>query len=201
MKKALNKSDFSAVILAAGNSSRMGVPKFSLKFNEKHTFLEHIAHEYCDIGCAEIIVVLNESGASFLKQNIFDFPKNLNIVVNEHPEWDRFYSVKSGLKNLTKTQAVFIINVDNPLVNAQVNKALLKTIEETDYAYPIFKNKGGHPVILSNIIVEDIVNEELNQMHFREFLNKYSKKTVQVDDENILVNINTPEEYRHYFNK
>jgi len=189
------KMVFSVVVLAAGNSTRMGVPKFSLKFNSKHTFVEHIAQEYHHIGCKEIIVVINESGNSYIKESAFDFPENVKFVINDYPEWDRFYSVKRGLQSLSKTQPVFIVNVDNPFVNPEVIYALLNEKDNADYVHPTYKGKGGHPVLLSQRIIRNIVNEKQNQLNFREYLNNYSKKKVQVKDENILVNINTQDEY------
>ena len=77
MREKANNFDFSVIILAAGNSTRMGVPKFSLRFNSKHTFIEHIAQEYYDLGCKEIIIVINESGDSFIKENTLDLPENI----------------------------------------------------------------------------------------------------------------------------
>ncbi|MCK5170753.1 MAG: hypothetical protein KAQ75_12815 [Bacteroidales bacterium] len=38
-----------------------------------------------------------------------------------------------------------------------------------------------------------------NQIHFKEFLNQYPKMKVRVDDEKVLVNINTIEEYKNLF--
>jgi molybdenum cofactor cytidylyltransferase len=201
MGEKKNNFDFSVVILAAGNSTRMGVPKFSLRFNSKHTFIEHIAHEYHDLGCKEIIIVMNESGNSFIKESALDFPENVKVVVNKHPEWDRFYSVKIGLQNLSKILPVFIVNVDNPFVNLEIIQALLNEKDNADYIHPTYMGKGGHPVLLNEKILKDIINEKQNQLHFREYLNDYSKLIVKVDDENVLVNINTPEGYHYYFNK
>jgi molybdenum cofactor cytidylyltransferase len=201
MGEKKNNFDFSVVILAAGNSTRMGVPKFSLRFNSKYTFIEHIAHEYHELGCKEIIIVINESGNSFIKESAFDFPENVKIVVNKHPEWDRFYSVKKGLQSLLKIFPLFIVNVDNPFITIEVINALLHVKDKADYIHPEYKRTGGHPILLSENIVNNIIKEKENQLHFREYLNKYSKKTIEVDDEKVIANINSPEEYQRYFNK
>lgn len=194
-----NKNDFSVVVLAAGNSTRMGVPKFSLEYSAKSTFLEHIIKIFDETGCKEIIVVVNNNGAKQIKENTYAFPENVKITINKHPEWDRFYSVKTGLQKLSQIQPTFIVNVDNPFVNIKVNQALLNSIDEADSVYPVFNNKGGHPVLLSEKIVKEIINNDATQLHFREYLKKYSKKKVEVDDENCLININTQEEYQHFF--
>ena len=48
------KKEFSAIILAAGKSLRMGIPKLSLKYDENNIFIEHIISEYISFGCKEI---------------------------------------------------------------------------------------------------------------------------------------------------
>jgi molybdenum cofactor cytidylyltransferase len=199
MVEKINNLNFSVIVLAAGNSTRMGVPKFSLRFNSKHAFIEHIAHKYHELGCKEIVVVVNESGYSLIMENTFNFPENVKFVINEHPEWDRFYSVKRGLQNLIEIQPTFILNVDNPFINPEVIYALLNEKDNANYFYPTYMGKGGHPVLLSENIVNKIINEKENQLHFREYLNRYTKKTIEVDNENCLININIKEEYKKYF--
>ena len=193
------KSNFSVVILSAGNSSRMGVPKLGLKYSEKTTFLENILEKYLLYGCNEIVVVVNQQSEKYIKKNKVVFPENVKIVINKNLELDRFYSVKIGLQSLEKKQATFIVNVDNPFVDREIIYALLNEISNADFVYPSYLGKGGHPVLLSQKIVNDIVNENKNHFNFKDYLQKYSKKIVEVNNEMVLVNINTLEEYNRYF--
>jgi len=194
------KKDFSAIILAAGKSSRIGFPKLSLRYNENKIFIEQIVNEYESFGCKEIIIVVNETGNNFLTENKIQFSDNVKIVINEHPDWHRFYSLKTGAKSMSEVLPVFVHNVDNPFVNHKVLNELLVYIDKADYLSPEFKGKGGHPILLSKKIVEDVIATKEDQIHFKEFLNQYPKKKVQVDDEKVLVNINTKDDYRQYFN-
>jgi len=196
------KSDkkYSTIILSAGKSTRMGVPKFSLKFNKTTTFLENIINEYSTFGCEEIVVVLNPDSVAFLEQLKLKFPRNIKIAINEHPEWERFYSIKIGAKSLNSVIPVFISNIDNPFVNKKVIESLALSSESADYVYPIFNGKGGHPFLLSAKVITDLSTEDKDQIHLKEFLGRYSKNTVEVNDEKILANINTHEEYRRFFN-
>lgn len=199
MKSKATGLNFSVVILAAGNSSRMGLPKSILKYSESTTFLENIIVENIRCGCDEIVVVLNEENEKPIKENLIYIPEEVKIVINRNPELDRFHSVKTGLHNLEKNQPVFIVNVDNPFTDIDVIYALLNGIAGADYACPIYSGKGGHPVLLSQKLVKAIVAETKPQFNFKEYLKNHSRKSVEVSNEKVLVNINTMEDYLRWF--
>ncbi|MCD4832476.1 MAG: NTP transferase domain-containing protein [Bacteroidales bacterium] len=199
MQNNKTKKEFSVIILAAGKSSRMGIPKLSLKYDDNNIFIKHIINEYERFGCKEIVIVVNETGKNYLTENKIKFSDNVKIVINKHPEWHRFYSLKMGAKSLSKDSVVFVHNVDNPFVNHEVLNKLLISSHKADYIGPEFNGKGGHPVLLSEKIKNDVRSTKEDQLHFKEFLNQYPKRRVKVDDEKVLVNINTLEEYRKYF--
>ncbi len=194
------EKEFSVIILAAGKSSRIGLPKLSLRYDENKIFIEQIVNEYESFGCKEIIIVVNETGNNFLTENKIQFSDNIKVAINKHPEWHRFYSLKTGAKSMSEVSPVFVHNVDNPFVNPTVLNKLLENIDQADYISPEFNGKGGHPILLSEKIIKDLISTEEDQIHFKEFLNQYPKKKVQIDDEKVLVNINTLEEYKRYFN-
>jgi molybdenum cofactor cytidylyltransferase len=195
------KSDkkYSAIILSAGNSSRMGVPKFSLRFDKTTTFLENLINQYNAFGCEEIIVVLNPDGVVALEQLKIRLSSNTKVIINNHPEWERFYSMKLGARNLEETNSVFVSNIDNPFVNQSLLISLSEGSNEVDYVYPAHNGRGGHPFLLSVKVVTDLISEEKDQIHLKEFLSKYTKKSVDVDDDKILLNINTEDEYKRIF--
>ena len=188
----------SVVVLAAGQSTRMGRPKFALKFDENLTFLEKIITGYNSFGCRQIIVVLNEKGETFLKSNPIKSFSNITIVTNFHPEWERFYSIKIGLKQVDEFSCAFIHNVDNPFVNEQVLKSLQCGLAGADYVVPCFKGRGGHPVLLSKKMIKHIISEKNPDLNFRDFLKRYAKNVVEVVDERVLVNVNTDEAYKRF---
>jgi len=188
---------YSAIILSAGKSSRMGVHKFSLKYNATTTFLENLINQYNAYSCDEIIVVLNPDGKAFLGQLNLTLPSNVKVVINEHPEWERFYSLKLAANGFSKFNPTFVSNIDNPFVNLQVLELLTKS--NSDYTYPTFNGKGGHPFLISELVIANLTNEPKNEIHLKEFLGRYSKSAIDVDDEKVLLNVNTVEEYRRLF--
>jgi len=196
----IKNKKYSAIILSAGKSTRMGLPKFSLKFNSTTTFLENIINAYKSFGCEEIVVVLNPEGATLLEQLNLNIPLEVKVVINQHPEWERFYSLKLGAKGLKNITPTFVSNIDNPFVDSDILQALALSIQKADYTYPSIKGKGGHPILLSEKIIGDLTTESKDEIHLKEYLGRYSKFAVEVDDEKIFLNINTDDEYRRLFN-
>ncbi len=193
------KMEYSVVILAAGRSGRMGEPKFALRFNDEKIFLEEIVGQYLAFGCKEIVVVMNGDGKKLFDKLNLRLPGIAKIVINSHPEYERFFSLKTGLNSLANSNNVFIHNIDNPFVDEDALKLLFKYAGKHDYCVPVYKDRGGHPVLLSGKVVEAILREDDSGINFRDFLKRYDGRTVGVETDKILVNINTPNDYREYF--
>ncbi|RLD34723.1 MAG: hypothetical protein DRJ02_09925 [Bacteroidetes bacterium] len=191
MKKAC-----SVIILAAGNSARMGQIKFTLRMKDGKTFLEHIIEQFSEFGCKEIVVVVNRNGYSFLEQHSFRFNNNVHIIVNEHPEYGRFYSLKQGLPGVSGGQFVFIHNADNPFVEKSVLEDLYAAREEAAIIKPVHKGKGGHPVLIADKIRSAILAVTENDIRLDDFLRKYAQKKITTGSEKIHVNVNTKEDLR-----
>ena len=185
----------SVVILAAGYSIRMGQLKFALTLSDGTTFIERIVKQYLRFGCEEIVVVVNMEGLNYLDKSNLKEQNNFIIALNEYPERERFYSLKTGLLKLKNPEHVFIQNVDNPFVNGKVLDALYINRAEADFVKPMFKNKGGHPILITNKIVKDIILQKDYSIHLNNFLKSYLCKEIEVGDKNILININTIDEY------
>lgn len=197
--KAQNPINYSVIILAAGKSSRMGVPKWSLLFDKNTSFIEHLISEYYSFGCKEIILVINETDYSSFLEKKYKVTKTLHLAINPQPEWDRFYSLKLGVEKLSSDQLVFIQNIDNPFVNNSLLTKLLESNENADLVVPEYNGRGGHPILINQQIVKTIKRNQENIQHFKEFLNQFTKKKIEVSDEKILVNINQLVDYQQYF--
>ena len=189
------KKDCSVIILAAGYSSRMGCAKFALRLPDGTSFLENIIKQYSDFGCSQVIVVVNNEGKLFLDKNPIQGTKTIDFVVNYHPEYERFYSVKTGLVAVNNDNSVFLHNADNPFANLETLESLYKNRNIADFVKPIFNQKGGHPILISNRIIRDIVLSENHNVNLNEFLKKYSRKEIQTEDEKIILNVNTMDDY------
>ncbi len=186
---------FAGVLLAAGHSHRMGSPKPMLEFGHATTFLDACLKAFIDFGCEKVVVVTNKHVYDLLKSAIKDLPVNVRFVLNNYPERGRFYSLGCGLKTIQSYTKVFFHNVDNPFISSDVLKALSAQEQTADVICPAYNGKRGHPVLISSKVVSDIVSESNTERNLRNYLDRYHNVSVPVHDPNILININTPEEY------
>ncbi|MBM2813454.1 MAG: mocA [Ignavibacteria bacterium] len=183
-----------AIILAAGLSERMQSPKPLLKFDSQKRFIDKIFDEYLKFGCNEVIVVINHA-----LTGQFESIRGIKFAVNTNPEKGRFSSIKIGVEFLESSNFCFIQNIDNPFVNQDVLRILNQVKEQSDYIVPTFEGRGGHPILLNKNIIDNIKKCEKDDLNLRELLAKYKSKKVEFNDNSILININTKEEYNYYF--
>jgi len=194
MMKSFSK--YSVVLLAAGRSQRMGIPKMALRFDAKRTFLEVITESYLAFGCGEIVVVVNEENsllAEAIKTN-----NRIKVVVNEHPEWQRFYSVQLGLRALDNPFGVFIHNVDNPYVEEELLRKMIESLTNGEYIVPVYHGHGGHPVLISSHIIDEIIQTHDHSFNLKTFLSSYKRINIETGNSTVLVNINTAEEFKKF---
>lgn len=187
----------SVIILAGGNSSRMNFPKAWLPFSKKISILEHIIDVYAAFNCEQIVVVLNEQYMDPFKKALNKIEKKAIIVPNNSPEKGRIHSLKLGINSLNRNGMTFIHNVDNPEVKGSTLLSLLES-NPIGFARPVYSEKGGHPILVTNGVLENILLSE-EDIILKNLLTEHSKLDVLVNDSKVLLNINTPAEYTAYF--
>lgn len=196
MKSALSHKNISCLVLSGGLSKRMSSHKALLPFSEKETFIEHIINVYRSVGIEKVVVVLNEAIQSdFLKSE----RKKIQCIINDVPEKGRLYSIQLGLSGTTETDFVFIQDVDNPFVTAELIHQLIASGKKGDYITPVFNNKGGHPVLISSEVRQGILDRKNDEQSLRDVLSDFKRFKVNTSDECILRNINTRRDYEKYF--
>ncbi len=194
------KKQFSTLILAAGNSSRMNFPKAFLPFHESSTFIGRILDTYIDAGAKGIVLLVNNELANDMQQFLKnEYPSSpIKLVVNDSLDKGRFYSVQLGLSKIM-TGPCFLQNVDNPFISKQLLQAMFEKLGEHDAVQPVFDGKGGHPVLLGNDMVKHLANLPSHEHHLKRELEKFDRYRLTWPSDLILANINTPELYQQYF--
>ncbi len=177
----------------------MRVPKLSLSFSESHSFLEECIRQFLAFGCKKVGVVVNAEGASRIKEKKGIFPPQMIIILNPYPEKGRFFSIKTGIAGLQHEGPLFIHNVDNPFIKQETLETLAGAYPENHVVCPEYLGKGGHPVLISEKISRDLLNEKKLNLKLKDFLQNYAPLKVEVNHPEVVVNINTPEEYRRWF--
>lgn len=184
-----------AVILAAGRSERMKEMKALLPFDDNTSFIERIISTYSGWGCSEIVVVTNPEALQLMKKAGMVLSA-VTVVVNDHLEFERFFSVKLGLEAIRSSSFCFIQNVDNPFVDSSILDLLYEKRSGERYVSPVFKGKGGHPILLNRENIKQILKWPVNSANFREVLKTMEGLNVEMPDGKALININRPEEYQ-----
>ena len=172
--------------------------KAFLSYDDNVRFIEKILSTYSDWGCKEIVVVTNPEALQEMKQRGM-FPSKVTMVVNDHMEFERFYSVKLGLGALRTSSFCFIQNVDNPFINSAILDLLYEHRSNEKYVFPVFGNKGGHPVLLNRKNIDRICKWNENSANFKAVLSTMECLNVEMPDDRVLININSPEEYNRLF--
>lgn len=188
------------LILCAGVSKRLGSPKALLDYDKDQTFLEKIINEYSKFGCSEIIVIVNNKVKEKNWEAVIKkLPQNVLFITNNNLEYERFFSVKIGLQQIINSDYCFIQNIDNPFVDKRLLNSIFDQRIENGYVSPRFNGQGGHPILLGKEVIYGIRVIKENNLNFRDVMANYISKKVEIQNQNILININTTEEYSRYF--
>ena len=187
-----------ALILAGGRSERMLYPKSYLLFKGK-TFLKTIIDEYVDAGIRNICVVINEKfNCGEWEKYLDEIRADVTIINNPNPEFGRSHSLKLGIKKMLGLDFCFIQNVDNPFVNKELINRLMETKNSFGYTSPTHMGRSGHPVLISKIIMRYIDQLPEGDFNLKSVLSGFNKKKFEVNNDNILVNINTADDYQKH---
>lgn len=182
----------SVIILAAGESTRMGEPKALVKFGEK-SFLETVIDNFQKAGIEKILAVLGFAAEEIAKQ--LKLRHDL-YVINENYQLGQFSSFQTGVKQLGPAiSGTFLALVDQPQIGAPVIKKLLnafhKNFSSNKIMVPTYQGKRGHPPIFPKTLFSEILFAPPSQTA-ADIIRKDHGRVLEVEteDECILWNIN-----------
>lgn len=186
----------SAIILAAGESRRMGQPKMLLPWGNG-TVLTRVIAVFREAGVEDILVVTG--GA---RKQVDELVADLGVqtVFNEaFQTGEMLSSIQCGIRALTcQTQAVLIGLGDQPQVQAGSVRKVCEAFVETksSLVVPSYRMRRGHPWLAARSLWEELLGMEPPQSP-RDFLNAHAAniRYVNVDDPNILADLDTPQDY------
>jgi len=137
-------SQVTAILLAAGRSSRMGAFKPLLPFGNK-TVIECCIDYLRDGGVEEILVVLGHSADEIREQ-----VSGVKFALNPDPDSPMGASIAAGVRELPETAgATLIALVDHPAVPPTIVSTLLESWKSgARLVIPTWQGRGGHPVLV-----------------------------------------------------
>ena len=186
----------SAIILAAGYSRRMQRFKPLLALGGR-TVLEHVVSLYRGVGVTDIRVV-----TGFRSQTIRSALTALPVAVVHNAAHDEgmFSSVLAGINTLDSDVPSFFVHpVDIPLVRPHTLVMLMDAFDRrpSPVAYPVFDDKRGHPPLIDGVMKETILSHD-GDGGLSALLRRFDATAlnVQVADEGVLLDADTPDDFQ-----
>lgn len=187
------------LILAAGESKRIGSPKALLNIDSE-TFVGRISNILRAAGIENIVVI-----AGWHYHEIRENLKDVKTVFNAQHSLGQFSSLQAGLREIAEeTEFVIVWPVDLPLVSKETIAALLATAQtqENPITVPVYHGRKGHPVIYSAETITKILS--MKPTHTGKELFEYFAGRItftEVEDPAVLIDIDTPEDYERHIKR
>ncbi len=188
----------SAVILAAGESKRMGQPKMLLPWGNS-TVLQTVISILQESGLEDILVVTGGAHPQVEKLA----PPSVEVVFNpDYANSEMLGSIQAGLSaRKRKSEAALIVLGDQP----QIEKTtLVRILEEyrsttTPILVPSYQMHRGHPWLVRESLWAEILTLQPPDT-LREFLNRHAGaiRYIPLDSPSILQDLDTPGDYLKY---
>jgi molybdenum cofactor cytidylyltransferase len=177
------------IIPAAGSSSRMGRAKLLLPFRGG-TIIEASVSAALS-ACPRVFLVVG-CGAAGLAALFRTEPRVLPI---ENPDWQSgmFSSLFRGMRKV-ETGRFFIALGDMPMIGPEVYIALLQA-PPAEVVAPVFRGTRGHPVLLGQRVKDEALRQDPASGSMRKILAGYPVSEVPWEDDTILSDVDTPEDY------
>lgn len=189
-----------AVVLSAGESSRMGRPKALLPIDGQ-TFIEKIVAALKQTKVGKIIVILGHN-ARELQSKISHLP--VEILINTDYKLGQLSSLQLAVRNLQpdlECDGMLVHLVDHPYLAPALVEEMIRRFYETKkrIIVPKFHGKRGHPVIFSNALFDEILKAPMEE-GAKAVVNAHRAETLEIEteEEGIAVDIDTPELYQQH---
>jgi len=185
----------SAILLAAGESNRMGQPKQLMSFGQS-TILEGTIDNLLNSAVIETIVVLGYRDEE-IRKTIADKP--VKIAINPDYQQGMSASIIAGLKQVDKrARAVLIALGDQPFVDSQTINSLIEAFIANirGIIIPVYQGRRGNPVILAIKYKDELLNLK-GDIGGREIIKRHPEDVLEVavNCEGVLLDIDTAENY------
>jgi molybdenum cofactor cytidylyltransferase len=198
-----------AVILAAGESRRMGQPKALLPFPDLSdhkraglksaptiaptTFLEHLLEVTRHERVGALRVVLG-AHAEEIRARVKLADES--VVVNREWEMGQLSSLQAALRSLPpQAEAIIVCLVDHPLISRELVAKLIEAFDRTKHpiVIPTFRGRRGHPVIFPRKTFDELLNAPAD-VGARAVVRAHAASLMEVatEEEGVVMNLNDP---------
>lgn len=187
----------SALILAAGQSRRMGQPKMLLPWGTM-TVIEKVLTTFLEAGIEDILVVTG--GAREQVESILTRYPVRSAYNQEYDAGEMLSSLQAGLLHMPgEAQSALIGLGDQPQVEENTIRRICDAYREQGslLVVPSVQKRRGHPWLVRRQLWGEILALKPHESP-RDFLNRHAREIQYVDvgTPTILADLDTPEDYQ-----
>jgi molybdenum cofactor cytidylyltransferase len=184
------------IVLAAGESRRMGQPKQLLPFGER-TILERVVDTLLTAGIGEVVVVLGHL-ADRVRAVLGNRP--VRAVVNASYRQGMLTSVQCGVRAVgADYEAVVIALGDQPQIESVVVSAVMQAYHSGNagIVIPRYGDRKGHPIIINLRKYREAIVNLPEDAGLNRLMQQYADDVCLIDvaTEDIIRDIDVPEDY------
>jgi molybdenum cofactor cytidylyltransferase len=186
-----------AVILAAGESKRMGFPKQLIEIcGEK--IIRIVVKKVLNVGFGDIVVVLGHMAGDIARY--IDDMIGIKIIVNPRYREGMSTSLIEGIKNLRQDiEAFMVILGDQPFVSKESMEKIIETYygmkRKPLMVVPTYRGLRGNPVLISSRIAKEIMSLR-GDIGARALMERYKAyiSYIETQDPGVVLDIDTKED-------
>ena len=187
-----------AILLAAGESSRMGQLKALLPWRGQ-ALLEHQVSALLEGGVGRVVVVMGHRADEL--RPLVESSQGVSWVINQDYLQGKTTSIKAGLSALgpAAVSEILLLNVDQPRSASDISRILdVHRANEYTITIPTYAGKGGHPIVLSADLLGELLAIDEDSQGIKAVVRRRpdAVNRVPLDNPEILLDLNTPEQYR-----
>jgi molybdenum cofactor cytidylyltransferase len=197
---------FCGVILAAGQSTRMGRDKALLPWPASNsgmalskTFLSSTIAALNAVN--DMVIVVAGVNAPYLQPIVYG--AGASLVRNRNPEFGQLSSLQVGLGEVLNQgrDAAMVTLVDRPPPRAATLTMLRLAFEEAVQrrkwaVVPEYQGKHGHPILVGREMISAFLEAEVTSTaRDIEHHNQQHVEYVPIDDPFVILNVDTPQDY------
>ncbi|MFN0196833.1 MAG: NTP transferase domain-containing protein [Planctomycetaceae bacterium] len=199
-RENVNRRNLFAVIPAAGQSRRMGKPKLLLPLDDE-TVIARVIRTFQQPEISEVVVVVR-AGDVALQEELSKTAATVVIPEVDPPQMRD--SIEIALRWIERTyhphstDGWILCPADHPLLNREVLAELIAAWKNCSTAIqvPAFEGRRGHPVFFRWSLVDELFSLA-DDAGVNSLVKRYPEAvtTVEVSDADILLDLDTPEDY------